>query len=152
MPPGDTAKPHLDADEIAAFAENALPERLRQPYMAHFAECEGCRKTLSSVILLNSEAGTDAASAVAAPVVTAGAIPWYRKLFLFPNLAYVLGGLVVVFSGFLAVSVLRNAGALVPPAAPGSWAGCRTRCSGHDRDESVQFHPQPVGERLGVGA
>lgn len=33
-----------------------------------------------------------------------------------------------------------------------SASGCRDGPSGHGGDESVQFHPQPVGERLGVGA
>ena len=105
---GDTLKLHLDADEIAAFAENAVPERTKQAYIGHFADCEGCRKTLSSVITLNSEAGVETASAVSAPVIIENVVPWYRKLFLFPNLAYVMGGLVLLFSGFLALSVLRN--------------------------------------------
>ena len=31
----NAATAHLDADEIAAFAENALPEKTRQTYMRH---------------------------------------------------------------------------------------------------------------------
>ena len=107
---GDTLKLHLDADEIAAFAENAVPDSARRSYMAHFADCDGCRKTLSSVILLNSEAGTETASAVSAPVIAETVVPWYKKLFLFPNLAYVMGSLILLFSGFLAISVLKNSG------------------------------------------
>lgn len=104
---GDTTKPHLDADEISAFAEHAVPDSTKQKYITHFADCERCRSTLSRLILLNSEAGSEVASVVSAPVENA--VPWYRKLFLFPNLAYVMGGLVLLFSGFLAFSVLRNA-------------------------------------------
>ncbi len=101
---------HLDADEISAFAENAVPKATKQNYAAHFADCEGCRKTLSNVILLNSEAVTETASAVSAPALAENIVPWYRKLFLFPNLAYMLGSLVLLFGGFLAISVLRNSG------------------------------------------
>lgn len=101
---------HLDADEISAFAENAVPESARPAYFAHFADCDRCRKTLSSVIFLNSEAGLEPVPAVSAPVVAENVVPWYRKLFLFPNLAYVLGSLVLLFGGFLAISVLRNSG------------------------------------------
>ncbi len=107
------ASPHLDADEIAAFAESALPEATKQAYFAHFADCEGCRKTLSSVILLNSETDVEPATAVAAPIIAENVVPWYRKLFLFPNLAnlaYLMGSVILLFSGFLAISVMRNSG------------------------------------------
>lgn len=107
---GDAAKLHFDADEIAAFAENALPDAAKLTYATHFADCDKCRKTLSTVILLNSEAGIEAASSISAPVVAENAAPWYKKLFLFPNLAYVMGALVLLFSGFLAMTFLRNSG------------------------------------------
>ena len=96
---------HLNADEISAFAENALPEKVRQSYVLHFADCERCRKILSNVIALNSEtipAEETRAVAVAAP------IPWYRKLFAYPNLAYTMGALILVFSSLIAFVVLQN--------------------------------------------
>jgi hypothetical protein len=34
---------HLDADELAAFAEGALPEAARMSAVSHLADCEGCR-------------------------------------------------------------------------------------------------------------
>jgi hypothetical protein len=51
VPIGDTAKMHLDADAIAAFAENAVPQKSREIYTRHLAECDPCRKTLSSMML-----------------------------------------------------------------------------------------------------
>jgi len=102
---------HLDADEISAFAENALPEKTRNVYTKHFAECDRCRKILANTILLNTEAETESASsAVAAPIseVVAAKIPWYRKMFLMPNLAYTMGGLVLVFGGMLGFLALQN--------------------------------------------
>ena len=102
---------HLDADEISAFAENALPETARRKYTAHFADCERCRKILSNVILLNPEAETvSASSAISPEIVAAANASWYRRLFAFPNLAYAMGALVVLFGGFLAFTVLQNTG------------------------------------------
>lgn len=99
---------HLDADEIAAFAENAVPAGARRAFVEHFAACDMCRKTLSHAITLNAAA--EPAATVAAPdeTVTESAVPWYRRLFLFPNLAYVMGGLVLLFAGFIGLSVLTG--------------------------------------------
>jgi hypothetical protein len=100
---------HLDADEISAFAENALPEKIKLKYTAHFADCDRCRTILSNIITLHSEAETIAASSVVSPlIVEAKTLPWHRKLFAFPNLAYALGALVVLFGGFIAFNVVRN--------------------------------------------
>ncbi len=104
---GDTAEMHLDADGIAAFAENALPEKTRVVFTMHLADCGRCRKILSNVIAMNVEAGPETAF-VAAPVMAAASVPWYQKLFVFPNMAYVMGSLVLLFGGFFAYSVLLN--------------------------------------------
>ncbi|HLA96465.1 MAG TPA: zf-HC2 domain-containing protein, partial [Pyrinomonadaceae bacterium] len=73
---GEVLNAHLDADELSAFAENAMPERSRALYMAHLADCDRCRRILSNLIVLNSEeiAGT---AAVAAPAISVAAEPWY---------------------------------------------------------------------------
>ena len=98
---------HLDADAIAAFVENAIPAPTRRLYMEHFADCDRCRKLLSSSILMNDTAATAAAPA---PVVVAAseAIPWYQRLFRTPNLAIAMGALVLTFSGVLGYMVLQN--------------------------------------------
>src|SRR5215204_3236112 len=103
---------HLDADEISAFAENAMPEKSRALYMAHLADCDRCRKILSNLLMMNSEAAPTLAAAAAPSVITIAErdLPWYRKLFLFPNLAYLMGGLVLVFGGFLAFTIIRQTG------------------------------------------
>src|SRR5215213_6469417 len=101
---------HMDADEISAFAENAVADAARIRYTAHLADCTRCRRILSNTILLNSEAETEtASSAVSAPVIEAKT-PWYRKLFIFPQLAYTMGGLVLLFSGFFGYLILQNLG------------------------------------------
>ena len=109
LPDASSASGHLEADELAAFAENALPEAARGPLILHLADCGRCRKILSETILMNSEAAPVAVAAVSAPASVMETVPWYRRFFLFPNLAYVMGGLVLVFSGFLGYVVLRNA-------------------------------------------
>jgi hypothetical protein len=98
---------HLDADEISAFAENAMPDNSRALYSAHLAECDRCRKILSNLLVMNADAAP-AESRPAVAAVTNVDMPWYRRLFLFPNLAYVMGGLVLVFGGFLAFTVVQN--------------------------------------------
>lgn len=98
---------HLDADEISAFAENALPEKAKQVYTTHLADCDSCRKSLSDLILLNAE-NEIALSPENVVVALPPTIPWYRKLFALPNLAYTLGALIVLFGGIVGFTVLRN--------------------------------------------
>jgi anti-sigma factor RsiW len=99
---------HLDADEISAFAESALPEATKQKYARHLADCGACRKSLSSLIRLSVAPENAAAVQSQEKYSAAAPIPWYRKLVAFPNLAYTLGALVLVFSGIVAYTVLRN--------------------------------------------
>ena len=105
------AQSHLDADEISAFAENALPEKTRGVYIKHFADCNRCRTILSNTILLNAEAENEAASSAViatTPEIVATQIPWYRKIFLMPNLAYTMGALVLAVGGMFGFLVLQN--------------------------------------------
>jgi hypothetical protein len=109
-----SAQAHLDADEISAFAENALNEKTKLRYTAHLADCTRCRKILSNLILLESEQETASAAVsspvkeVAAPASPATAIPWYWRIFAMPNLAYTMGALVLLFSGLIAFIVLQS--------------------------------------------
>lgn len=105
--PGEKPKIHLDADELSTFAENAMPERTRALHLAHLADCDHCRRILSGLITLNAEA-EPVEVRVAAPAISPAAIePWYRR-FLLPNLAYVMGGLVLVFGGLITISLLQS--------------------------------------------
>jgi hypothetical protein len=95
---------HLDADEISAFAENALPENAKMRCTAHLADCERCRKILSNLILLAAEPSSEIVHAEE----IAAAIPWHRKLFIFPNFVYSLGALAIVFGSLILVTVLQS--------------------------------------------
>jgi hypothetical protein len=106
----DVDSNHLDADEISAFAENALPEKARRNYVLHLADCDRCRKNLSGLMAINAELGSenihavkgDSAEIIAAPV------PWYRRLFAVPNLVYAMGALIIIFAGIGVFTVLQN--------------------------------------------
>ena len=50
----NTVGDHLDADELSAFAENALPIPARARYTAHLAECTRCREL---VVQLSASVG-----------------------------------------------------------------------------------------------
>ncbi len=104
------ADAHLDADELSLFAENLSPPKARVRHVEHLANCRSCRNELAQLIQLNADAAEDAmpvSEAVAAPAVS-DEVPWYRRLMLFPNLAYVMGSLVLVFGGLLVVSVYQS--------------------------------------------
>lgn len=103
---------HLDADEIAAFAENLVPATARQNYILHFSDCGRCRSILSDVIALNADAVNASAPATSAAPAAVSAVntvtPWYKRLFSMPNLAYGMGGLILVFSGLIGYTVINN--------------------------------------------
>jgi hypothetical protein len=42
---------HLDADELNAYAEGALPDNARSRYFAHLADCDTCRKLVTDLTL-----------------------------------------------------------------------------------------------------
>lgn len=99
---------HLDADEISAFAENALPEKTKNLYTKHFADCDRCRRILSNIILLGGEEEEVPAFAAAEVKQIAPSAPWYRKFLAFPNLAYSLGALVLIFGGLIGFTVFQS--------------------------------------------
>ena len=40
---------HLDADELNAFAEGALPAAARSRYVSHLADCDDCRRAVTEL-------------------------------------------------------------------------------------------------------
>ncbi len=99
---------HLDADELSMFAENASPTAFRQKQAEHLANCGNCRKVLAQLISLNANKVEPEVSAPTIQVAAVNSVPWYRRLFLFPNIAYVMGSLVVIFGGLLAFSLIQT--------------------------------------------
>ncbi len=128
---GDDPEVHLDAADIAAFAENALPEKVRLRYTAHFADCGNCRSVLSHLITMNAEADAlSAPASVPAATLAAAAEPWYRNLFRTPQLAMAMGALVIVFAGLIGYTVLQNSTGLGDTASSNSSAPVTTEGRG----------------------
>lgn len=105
----DSKSPHLDADEIVAYAENALPEKLKLNFTAHFADCRRCRAILSNVAALDSETPAEIVRAKKTKSAATAPIAWYRRLFAAPNPAYALGALLLIFVGLAVFIFTKNA-------------------------------------------
>src|SRR5215213_1544449 len=84
---------HPDADEISLFAENALTTKARSRTVEHLAECAKCRKILSHLISFNAETESETIHAGESNIIpiAAQAIPWYRRLFAFPQITFAMG-------------------------------------------------------------
>jgi hypothetical protein len=104
----ESADAHLDADELSAYAENALPPTTRARYTEHLADCVRCRQIVSQLSqaagLVADEAPKAASSSrwkaflasLFSPIVLRYAVP-------------ALGLLVVASIGFIA---LRSRGSM----------------------------------------
>ncbi len=107
---GTAGSAHLDADIIAAFAENALPQHSKLLYMEHFADCGRCRKQLSQAITMNSEADAAAASSISAVSMpeAEAMVPWYEKLLKTQDLALAMGALLLAFTGSIGYLLMQG--------------------------------------------
>ena len=119
------ASAHLDADELGAFAEGALPSPARLAAASHLADCDRCRGV---VVALSSTQGGGAEvkqAAVAIPALAAAKKPaswgaWVAALFSPRVLRYaapVLALSVVAVVSFVALRT-RNSGALNNAMSP----------------------------------
>jgi hypothetical protein len=108
------ASEHLDADEISSFAENVLPANARVRAMEHLADCNRCRKILVEISAFVED---ETSGEIVHVVETKNEIPWYKKLFIFPNLAYSLGALCVVFAGIIGFAVFQSKNSLTEVAS-----------------------------------
>jgi Putative zinc-finger len=114
---------HLGADELNAYAEDALPSATRARYTAHIADCASCRKIVTQLTLA---AGAAVRAEVATP--SPGTTFWQKLAALFSPAvlryaAPALGVLAVITAGFIFLSlqsrseyVARNEPAASAPA------------------------------------
>jgi hypothetical protein len=99
---------HLDADELSAFAENALPAKARLRAMEHLADCQNCRKILSTFVSLGDANESETIHEEVKTIAVIPAIPWYRQLFAFPQLSYLMGALALVLTGAIGLLLYQN--------------------------------------------
>ncbi len=95
------ASSHVDADTIAAFVENAIPEKTRLLYVAHLADCDRCRSMLSQAVKMHSEADATPASVASATPAAVPGVSWISRIFRSPSFALAMGVLVLAFTGIL---------------------------------------------------
>ena len=98
--------PHLDADAVAAFVDNALPSKVKLLYVQHLADCGSCRGMLVHSIAANEAVPSPSSEAVGS--YQAPAETWWSRIFRTPNLALGMGALVLAFSGILGFLALSN--------------------------------------------
>jgi hypothetical protein len=106
---------HLDADELAAFAEGALPEAARMNAVSHLADCGECR---AHAVNLTRAAGVEAelekseAAAASSSPSTARepgrARGWLATLFAPRTLRYVAPALVVCLVAVVSFIAIRS--------------------------------------------
>ena len=76
---GEASPEHLDADELNAFAEGALPPAARARYVSHLAGCDNCRGLVSQLAM---SAGAVAKAEPVGSIETERA-PWSQRLAAF---------------------------------------------------------------------
>jgi hypothetical protein len=112
---------HLDADELSAYAENALPAAARMRYTEHLADCSKCREL---VVQLSASVPVVAAKETVTEPVPSGIRKFLASFFSPMVLRYAvpaLGLIVVAAVGFIAFrsnSPRQQEVALSVPASP----------------------------------
>ena len=119
------ATPHLDADELSAFAENALPAPARLAALSHLSDCDACRGAVvnlsrASGVAVEIErratvpAGVDPSEAVdpsevVDPSEARAPGGWFAALFSPRLLRFVAPALALCLVGAVGFVLLRNA-------------------------------------------
>ena len=97
---------HLDADELNAYAENALPASARVRYTAHLADCVRCRRIVSQ---LSQSAGLVFEEKPLPEPPVSGLQRFFSSLFSPVVLRYAVPALGIVLVGALWMVTFRTA-------------------------------------------
>ncbi len=96
---------HLDADELSAYAENALPAAARARYTTHIADCSRCRDL---VVQLSSAAGVVAESETASVSKPSAWRTFLASLFTPMVMRYAAPALALIIVAAIGFVVLRR--------------------------------------------
>ena len=101
---------HLDADELSAYAENALPARTRSRYTEHLADCDSCRTLVTELTLSSGIAGQleKEVAPLASTVPVRSWRDWMATIFAPTKLRYAASALAVVGIAAIAFMVFRG--------------------------------------------
>ena len=97
---------HLDADEMSAFAEGALPPAARARYVSHLASCDQCRKQVAELAIASGALARTEQS-VAKPE-RPGFWATLSRAFALPALRYAAFAAMVVIVASVGFVALRN--------------------------------------------
>jgi putative zinc finger protein len=101
------APDHLDADEMNAFAEGALPPAARARYVSHLANCDDCRKQVAQ-LAITSGAVVRAEQNVANRPERGGFWATLTGMFTLPALRYAAFAAIVVVVAGVGFVALRH--------------------------------------------
>lgn len=109
-----SAGPHMDADEMNAYAEGALPDAARARYFAHLADCDQCRTIVTDLTLAaNVPVKDEERAPQQSPTPQSSWREWLAALFAPPMIRYgamAAALLCVVGIVFLAMRQQRSSG------------------------------------------
>lgn len=140
----------MDADELSAYAEGALPERARLRYAAHLADCDSCRKVVTELVIASNVASTieaeergTVAQTVTEPERSLG--EWLASLFSPPVLRFAvpLVALLLVSAIIFIVATRRSADetSLVAKNEPSSSQPASSNSAEQKREASANDQP-----------
>jgi hypothetical protein len=101
----------LDADELIAFAENALPAATRARYSNHLADCDSCRKLVTDLAVSSGVAAKIESQTTPQHLSAAPRITWRNRLgalFAPSALRYAASLVVLLGITFFAYKVFRG--------------------------------------------
>ena len=99
---------HLDADELNAFAENALPEAARTRYVSHLADCDSCRKLVAELAMTTSAVAHLTHEAKPERSLLGSLGPAIAALFSLPTIRYAVPALAAIVLVTVALVALRH--------------------------------------------
>ncbi|HEV7843520.1 MAG TPA: zf-HC2 domain-containing protein [Pyrinomonadaceae bacterium] len=102
---------HMDADELNAYVEGALPDAARSRYTLHLAECDSCRKIATELVISYASPVAEESSSVLQTVDAPRRSwrEWFAALLSPPVLRYAAPALAVfAFAAIVFVVMTRN--------------------------------------------
>jgi hypothetical protein len=102
---------HMDADELSAYAEGALPDSARSRYASHLADCDSCRKIVTELVISSDVEAKESSGSVAQTIEARGRSwrEWLAALFAPPVLRYAAPVVALfAFAAIVFVIVTRN--------------------------------------------
>lgn len=142
---------HLDADELSAFAENAVPASARSLYVSHLADCTECRHAVAGLARTSNVSVESERQAAAGRLKTSEPSArggWLSALFSPRVLRYAFPALALCLVGVIAFVALRStsqrdAGQVAQHNEPEDNKG---------RAEITRQAPPPTTMPSGIGA